>query len=299
MEVGEFVEDIEPEELIQTLHGYALAAKPTPYYEYLGVSCPAKFSAFLDDQGWEIDRIEKFGGFEKNELLTDKKIIEELRGSAGTNRQKYKKVFDSSSKSSFSQMKKDVKVCLQDNPIWRQHILNIIDEIEKLSEETTFDGKMDIYNLSNTVYSIHLTTTSGNPIAWQPNYYLLVEGDRFKRRYFGGLVPNGKTSSMKEILETFYNGNAFEFLFPMSWGGYESRDYKIASHLGLEYSSFRCIENENGKIFSKYNGYEFQQCSSIDPFAGYLEYLNKNPKLIQEINAFYKEHTPTPGLWFA
>lgn len=295
-EVNEFAEDMEHEELMDALHEYSLAAKPTPYNEHLGISYPAKFNSFLDNQGWKIKRIEKFGGFQRNELLTDETIINELGGSSGTNRQKYKKDFDSSYRVSFSQMKKDVKVCLVDNLIWRQHILNFIDEIESLSEEHSFHGRLYIYNPSNTVYSIHLTTTSGNPLAWQPDYYLLIEGDGIKRMYFGGLVANGKTASMKEILETFYDGDAFKFSFPMTWGGYESRDYKIASYLGLEYSSFQCIDNENGKVFLKYDGYEFHECSPTDPFVGYLDYLDKNSKLIQEINEFFKEHTLAPGI---
>jgi hypothetical protein len=296
-EVNEFAEGMEHEELMGALHEYTIATEPTPYNEHLGISYPAKFNAFIDNQGWKIKRIEKFGGFKQNELLTDEMVINELGGSSGTNRQKYKKDFDSSYRASFSQMKKDVKVCLADNLIWRQHILNFIDEIESLSEEHSFNGKLYIFNPSNTVHSIHLTTTSGDPLVWQPNYYLLIEGYGIKRMYFGGLVANGKTASMKEILETFYDGDAFQFHLPMTWGGYESRDYKIASYLGLEYSSFQVIDNEKGKVFLKYDGYEFHKCSPTDPFEGYLNFLDKNPKLIQEINKFFKEHTPAPGIF--
>ena len=296
-EVNEFAEDMEPEELMDALHEQALYVGLKPYCEHIDISYPAKFNSILDDQGWEIERIEKFGGFQRNELLTDDMVINELRGSSGTNRQKYKKDFDSGNRASFSQMKKDVKVCLADNLIWKQHILNFLDKIENLSKGHSFDGKLYIYNPSNTVLTIHLTTTSGNPFAWQPDYYLSIEGDGMKRMYFGGLVANGKTASMKEILETFYDGDAFQFGFQMTWGGYESRDYKIARYLGLEYSSFQMIDDENGKVFSKYDGYEFHECSPTNPFAGFIDYLNKNTKLIQEINEFFKEHTLAPGIF--
>jgi len=232
----DFPEIMGEEELMGTLHEYAVD-NSKPYYDTLEISYPAKLSSsILDSQGWKIVSVIRSGRFKENTVLTDETIIEELKGSGGTNKQYYNKTIDSNNSASFDQMKKDISICLIDNPIWRKGIISAIDEIKEASTKTRFVGQLYVYNPSNTILSLFRVVsapTEEDALLCIPNYFLNIKLNNVTRIYFGCLIKNNKHKTLKRIISDYYNNDVFQLIFPLTWGGYESRDYQIAPDYGL------------------------------------------------------------------
>lgn len=294
-EIRSFSDDYEEDELMHSLHEYAIGVvKPQPYSEYSEIAYPAKLSnRILKDEGWQIIELIRGGRLKTNKLLSDDSIISELCGVSGTNKQYYKKSFSSKKMETLTIIKKEISVCLVDNPIWRVGIEKALDYIEKsVSTTKLFSGKIMIFNPSNTIYYIYLSLKDCEVpnISYIPNYYILVEGKDIHRMYFGCLVPNGKKPNLNRIIKEHYSGDLFSFFFPLTWGGYEQRDVKIASEIGLEYVNILCEINGSKKTFFKYNGYEYESCQEIDPFIGFFSFIKKEKKFVSEVVKKFQKH---------
>lgn len=159
-EVEEYAKMYEGEAKLNLLHDYAIdTILPIPSYDHIEISYPAKFYNILEEQGWEISSLFRFGKLQANKLLSDRAILEEIKGSSGVNRQKYIKEFKSFNKVSIDQALKEIRICLQDNPIWLKGIEHSFSEIRS-SIKGNWAGKVHIFNPSNTILSIFQVVTA-------------------------------------------------------------------------------------------------------------------------------------------
>ncbi|WP_164970025.1 endonuclease NucS domain-containing protein [Arcobacter sp. CECT 8983] len=302
-ELNYIKEDYEGDDLFKLLHEYALDnVEPSPYCDSMEIGYPAKFSKkLLEDEKWEIQEIIRNGKFLNNKLLTDDILIEEISGSMGTNKQKYYKEFSTKSLSSFDEITKGVKKCLQDNVIWKQGILYALQAIKEKNIIETAKGHIQIYNPSNTILSIYQFLKANSPIEsflWIPNYLLSLENDNYAYAYIGGLEPNNIKTTFANILNEYYEGNSFGLLHCMTWGGYEHRDIQISSSLGLEYANYyvEIDKKKKKKTMFKFNGFQYVQIEDVDIFKLFINFINNNDSLVTEICNFYDKHYIAPGI---
>ena len=296
-EVQEYIVETEGEERIQILHEYAIDnVEPLPFSESLEIAYPAKLSSKLDSVGWKIESIYRGGGFKANELLSDKSIIEELRGSSGTNRQTYSQQIDSRNLVLLNQIRDEVKICLENNLPWQRQILHILEELQSKAEKDNFTGKIHIYNPQHTLLSIVLTVTERTPL-YIPDYYIHIETEHEKMTYFGCMIRNTNKPNLKQVMQEFYDSDEFAMLFPLTGGGYEARDVEIAKSIGLEYRTFLCVQRGEKNEFFKYEDYKFEKCGTVDIFGDFLKFINDELDFVNDVLEFYEEHMIAPGIF--
>lgn len=300
-EMLEISEEMEEKELLNTLHEYAVEnTVPRPFQEHYEIGYPAKLkNKFIEDEGWEIIDIIRNGKLKENELLTDEALVKELSGNSGTNKQVYSKNFHSGNAASLEQIKKDVNICLIDNKIWLSGIDKALTEIAGSTENGSYQGRIHIFNPSNTLLSLYRSAVSSSQVeAMQavPSYYINIEYEEFAISYFGCLVRNGNKINLQEVLSRTNDGDAFSLLFSLTWGGYQANDIDICPLYGLEYANFKCEVEGEDRVFYNFDGYRYKNCNDTDPFYEYFQFMRDSPDFIQEVVKLFNEATLTQGI---
>lgn len=300
-EMQEISGGMENEEILQTLHEYAVEnTEPRPYQEYYDIGYPAKLrTKVLEIEGWEITEVIRGGKLKENELLSDEALVNELAGDNGTNKQIYSKDFRSSNKASLDQITKEVNKCLVDNEIWLVGIEKAIDEISERSSKEAYQGRIHIFNPSNTLLSLSKSANSPSQVEamrWIPSYYINIEYDSASTAYFGCLIRNGVKNDLQSVLNSAYDGSASPLLMSLTWGGYQSNDIDISPLYGLEYANFKCEINGDERLFFKFDGYRYKACEDTDPYNEYFQFMEENPDFIGEVVEMFEKATLTPGI---
>jgi hypothetical protein len=290
------------EDEIHNLHHYAVdQCEPHPFLEWYEIGYPAKLSnKLLEDEGWEIVNVIRGGKLKQNALLSDAAIIEELKGSTGTNKIKYHKHFDSNNISSIKQLSIDTEKCLVDNVIWLARIRSALSDMDRIRKDHEFKGEIQIFNPSNTLLSIYNTISfvvSEDEMRWIPQYEMTIEGNDIRRLYFGCLVYKDRTINLQQVLDSVYEGYASQLVLSRTWGGYQEDDIDISSIYGLEYSNFMIQTSELGHKYFKFDGYRYKNCQPIEPYDGIIQFLNMKSEFVQEVVNFFDDHTLTPGVF--
>ena len=239
-EVEECLPGMDEEEALCYLHESVYACDPTPYRNSYEIGYPAKFrTRLLDQEGWKIREIRRFGVFFRNQLLSDDAIIEELSGSEGTTGQRFKRRISIANVAHVASARIAIRECLEQNETWRNQILRALDEIEK--EYPRSDVDISIFNPAAGLATLFFVMSHEQGLLYVPSYHLIVhDGKDTPCMYYGCLVDIGGGISFQKIIKKYYQGNLFAFLFTFTWGGRESRDTAILKNLGLVYRSFRC-----------------------------------------------------------
>lgn len=301
-ELKENIEDCGDADLNHMLHECAVGnCEPRPFQEHCEIGYPAKLKCkILEDERWEITDVIRHGRLKANELLTDEIIIGELTGDGGTNKQVYSKNFDSRNSAAFEQMTKDVETCLADNEIWLTGITKSISELSIFSNESEFQGRIHIFNPSNTLLSIYRAAISPSALEamrWIPAYHVNVDGAEIKRAYIGCLVRNENSKSLDEVIAQVYELGVVELLLSLTWGGYQSNDIDICPLYGLEYANFMCEINGDERTFYRFDGFRYRHCQDIDPYEGVFGFMRDNDDFVEAILALFERNTLTPGIF--
>ena len=298
-EALEIVENMDKEELLRTLHEYAVQnAEPWPYQEHCEIGYPAKLrTKILESEGWSIVEVIRSGKLKGNELLSDDSIINELSGDGGANKQVYTKNFHSSNKSSINQIIKDVNRCLIENEIWLAGIEKAINEIE--AQEKSYQGRIHVFNPSNTLFSIFKSAKAHSPIEamqWIPCYYVNIEDENSSTTYFGCLVGSGVERDLQSVLDKAYNGKASNLLMSLMWGGYQSNDIDICPLYGLEYANYKCQRGSGDNQYFKFDGYRYKVCDEIDPYSEFFQFMSERSDFVDDVVKMFDDATLTPGV---
>ena len=67
---------------------------PFPDSDYVEIGTPAKYSKFIQEEGWSLVEIKKYGALSDNVLLSDELIEQEILGSSGTTGQHFESSFN-------------------------------------------------------------------------------------------------------------------------------------------------------------------------------------------------------------
>lgn len=280
IEALELLPNMEEEEALCYLHECIETIRPQPQSDYFEIGYPAKFGKLLDSPNCEICDIVRHGSFLRNSLLSDETIISELCGEDGITGQKFKQRISINNQAHVKVLKENISFTLSKNPIWKAHILKIIDEIR----EEFLDSEIDIsiFNPCTGIFTIYYATTKEDGILYIPTYHIVVYNPNEVRIYFGALEEAGSALSFPELLKKYYDGDLEELLFSITWGGKDERDSDIVEDLGIQYRSFR-YDLDDKNVFFKLHDSKWKICKPTDMYTLFIEYLNSNKKLIHQI----------------
>jgi Endonuclease NucS len=268
---------------------------PFPKSDYSEIGTPAKYTKFIEDEGWELIEIKKFGSLSENLMLTNDIIEQELKAS-GTTHERYIAEIDVTNKANVVRVKKEISNCLSDNIVWRNHILEILDLL--INEKDNIKKiRCSIYNPMNIIYSIYLICSYDSGVLYIPSYQIEVELEDEFRMYIGYLDGNFKNVTMPEILAEFWNSNKLEFLIALNWGGYTKYNLEVCEFIGLTYKTMLIKKNKEELKFFRYENYKFIKSEYFNHIENILKKISDNTVLVSEINSFFNSHSLGNGLW--
>ena len=184
-EVQEILPDMEDEEALCYLYESVSAMEPCPKSDYHEIGYAAKFGKIVDSRNCKILNIIRHGSFTRNTLLKDKAIISELLGEDGSTGQKFKKTIFVNNVAHIKILKNEIASCLPENPIWKTHIIGIIEDIQ--DEFPNSEIEVSIFNPCTGVFTGYFATTKENGIIYLPSYHIIVCNSDGDRMYFGHL----------------------------------------------------------------------------------------------------------------
>lgn len=294
-EVQELLPSMEENDALCYLHESVESVEPSPQCDYYEIGYPAKFSKFCELPNCTSLGIIRHGFFLRNTVLTDSIIYSELRGEDGSTGQKFKKTVDMQNSAHVKDLKENIATALETNPVWRNHILQIIGEIK--SEFP--DSKIDIYvfNPSTGIFTIYYAIAKEEGFLYLPNYYILVKNPDETRLYFGALEASGSAMTFPQLLQKYYGGDMAALLMAVTWGGKDERDSDIIEDLGAQYRSYRSdLSNGAATKFFTLRDSKWRPCGAISPNGLFNAYVEKNRALIDQI--FFKIRPRDKGTLF-
>lgn len=286
-EVEEWVDDLDGDELLNSLQDRALFATPKVDRDYFDIGYPAKFQSKLqDEEGWAIVKVHRRGAFARNTVLSDNAILGEIAGEAGTSGQRLKRTILLSDKGEFTQLLNDLDKCLSNNSVWQQMIRYQLSEARADFPDCYLDASIFV---PTTGMLTLFFATRDNGILYVPSYILLVkENEELRRMYVGELLPEDNRAkgpeTFQDVIAKFYGGDLGALVMTMIGGGYEPRDIEILEDLGLLYSSFRCDANRSDRVFFRYKNGSWRTCEAIQPLQALRAYFELNNRLLRIIN---------------
>lgn len=284
-----YISDITDEEdVLSTLENNVLGnLKPWFYSDHTEIGYPAKSATkILEEEKWEIIEIIRSESLTLNTLLSDEKIVSEIKGETGISNVK---LYDSCSldhNAKFNGIKDRCYNCLKYNEVWQNHISNFLD---KIHQNKSGEIRVSVFSPNNILLTIIYMATDNEPLRWLPNYQLEFTHKDKEVVYLGTFHWNKKIPDFDRIVEKYYNNDPSMILQSMIWGGHEDRNHEILDDLGLTYESYQI---EDFKVESKifhYNNYRFKEKDMIDN--GLIELINESEEFVSKLvwvyNTFY------------
>lgn len=231
------------EDALSVLHEYVEATEPSPVCDFCETGSPAKFSYVLGMENSRLLKIIRHGLFERNVLLHDDVLCAELAGEDGSTGERFEQTICVENGAHVRELKSSIASALADNPVWRGHILRIIDEV--CEDFPHAEMEFHVFNPCMGVFTLYYGVTKENGLLYIPSYYIRVKNPNDVRLYYGVLEWGGRALTFPEILDKYYMGSLEKLLFSVTWGGRETRDSDIIEDLGMQYSSYR-MELQDG-----------------------------------------------------
>lgn len=265
-ELLEILEGMEEEEALCTVHEHLFAAGPKTYKQHFEIGYPAKFKErLLENEGWTLVEIKRYGSLARNQLLTDETIISEICGETGSSGQRFKRRISTASKSQLSMARSEIADCLSGNPIWRSNILEHLKEIENEHPDSEVD--ISIFSPSTGLFTLFFAVTKEQGILYIPTYSMTVKnnGDT-ATLFFGELAAGENQRTFREVIDKFYDGDIGDFLMSATWGYRESRDSELLEFIGIQYRSYRCDLKGEDREFFVWRDNTWREIDPVVPF---------------------------------
>lgn len=287
IEFIEYIADMEPEGKLCALHEKVYEVGPAIHRDYFEIAYPAKFgSKLLDDEGWTIKKIHRYGGLAANELLDDASIISELRGNDGTTGQKYARNISAKNKAELAAARDDIRDHFADNEQLSQQMLFCLDDALRVPHAERLD--IHIYNPSHITLSIYMEVADSNDGAYVPNAYIAVlanDGSPLQF-YYVALEANGRSPSFSHMLNLFYAGSPEQLTTNLSWGGYDRKDAEVCEEIGLSYAVYRFQGNAN-VVGHRLDNFRWIGCKIHHPQEGFFGFIESNSDFVDDIVQLY------------
>lgn len=297
-EAKEYFDFLEGDELLSSLQDLALYSNPKTFRDRYEIGYAAKFKAMIENSGWKVKEIKRFGAYERNKLLSDEVILSEIMGETGTSGQRLKRTIKLSDNSEYNLLMDDISECLPNNTVWEEAIKSQI--LEAKNDFENAQAHVSIFAPSTGIFTLFHYISREDGILYVPSYHIIVgTKDLVERVYLGELVPaeNKKIGSIEfaDVINKYYNNDIGNLLLTASWSGYEKRDIDILEDLKLTYSYIRCdFDNttQEKKYYEKKLG-RWKETTEVIPYKSLHDYMEMNSELskviYQKINPRYND----------
>ncbi|WP_192552552.1 endonuclease NucS domain-containing protein [Pseudomonas sp. IzPS59] len=270
------------------LHEKLYELTPSVFFEDAEIGTPAKLSKLLDGDGAEIIEVRRYGTLDANKFLSNDSIIEDLRGADGNRPQSYYKQFIPSNRAELSEVRTSIQRCLEDNPLWRNQLIRVMDEF--LPKSNNFKATLSIYNPGNFCLSLFKSIDDPKR-SYIPNYSLAItENDILRCVFIGSMWPTGKKASFTKMLNEFYENSGRLFLSTLNWGGYDSRDVEISDALGMTYKTFKIEFNGDDRTFWELTDIKWKAHAELDEASGFRQFKQNNKSFVTDVCEYYLTH---------
>lgn len=280
---------------LEQLNDLVIEQEPFPTSDYVEIGTPAKYNKFREIEGWDVNEILKFGALAENTNLTNEAIEIEITAS-GTTKERYVSDINLNNKANISRVKRELRNCLADNIVWRNHILEILDSLE-IEKDDISKISCSIFNPMNIVYSIYLIVTQPSGMLYIPSYQLKVEHKDGFKMYIGYLDGKIESLDMQSLLDKFWNTNALEFLLSLNWGGYQKNNLNICEYIGINYKTKLVTKIDNVLNYYNYENYRFKTAPPFNPIYDFYDIIVNSKQLVPSILNFFEKHKVGTGFW--
>ena len=266
--------------------------EPFPQSDHEEIGNSAKFSNFLE-MGWEIADIKRYGTLNRNQLLEDYIIVEEILGSTGISFEKFQASIQLQDKANYENQIKRIEYCLKDNHVWRKDITEILDY---LKGKQVKEIDCTIYNPMNIIYTIFLSNKYVDP-SWFPLYLISFKNGEEEKHYIGYIDTNvffKKQKNIINIMDTYFEDSG-GFFISLTHGGYTHNNLKICKEIGIEYKSMLLEKTDKETIFYKLENHNFTRTKPIDISRIFLRIL-QDPQIIK-LMEYIDGHFIAPGIF--
>ena len=279
----------EEEERLNTLHEAILDMKPRPECDFLEIGYPAKIaSRLLQDDGWKVHKIHRFGTFERNTiLLNDQTIIDEVCGQDGAGYQQYTKKFDPKNKTEVAAVERGIDHCLSENLAWRKQTKEALREIVEMSGTTSVEFKL--YNPSTALLTFYLAVSRDDGQKYIPGYSYFRRTVDKEILVFGCLRWDGSKANLETVLRKHYDSSVSAMLFPLNWGGYDAQDSQVMRTIGFRYRTFKIEILGEIRDFFEMTEEGWEECDEIHPLQDFQRVYEEHESLMRDICDLYAE----------
>lgn len=284
-EVISVTSDVDEKAELCILHTNVYDVEPCPSRDFLEIGYDAKFAGkLLVDEGWAVVRIIRKGTFERNHLLSDDSIIEELKGlSAGSGRGLNQSI-NLDNVAHVDSVRKALNSALELNAAWKAQLNRVLDEITDKESGGTADIKL--FNPSSGIFTLYFMATEESSLDHMPHYKVVVKSSSevVTSIYLGVLVPSQKPMEFNDILEKYYEGRVGKLMLTASVAGfYEPKDTEILYDIGLSYRTFRLDDPDGNKNWFELRDDLWREFSPVLPFNPLQKYFDNEALLINQI----------------
>lgn len=283
-EVRGAINDSEEEAKQCVLHEKVYDVDPCPSRDYLEIGYAAKFAQkLLVDEGWTVERVLRRGIFERNALLSDDAIIEELKGSTGSSGRSFKRSINLANRAHVSSALEGLEVALEKNPAWLAQIRRVFDVITK--ETPDCNASINVFSPSSGIFTLYFMALDQGGMSHMPRYEIAVydASGNTTAVFIGLMVPVGEPLDFDEVLKKYYDGRMGKLMFLASTGFYESRDADILDDLGLVYRTFRLDCSDGGNKWFELKDDRWKSFTPKIPFQPLQSYFDKQIPLLRRI----------------
>lgn len=284
-ELAEYEQDHEYEEYLDYLEQNVIAESITNVpRDSFEISYPEKLYTAIQE-GWKINKINRFGFFEKD-IRTDEWLINEAIGLKGENQIIFEDICETKFNEKFKEMNTKLFNYLKFNNELVRLSEIIISDIQMLKENVRI--RVWYYNPDDIIWSLaHLAehnTIDGLPMF---NVYLdCIERD-IQYTYHGYLVYSGKAVGYELIKKTYFHKDDFNYFVAKQLGGFASINSEIMELTGLHFAM--------SKVEIKYGAKEKEEKILLNHLHKYSfgDFLNRQQVLIGEFLKVYKRYNNT------
>lgn len=292
----EEVDEMDGDELLLYLHDNAWSSGGAVERSYLEIGYPAKLGGrLLSDEAWEVWGLLRYGSFERNALLSDETLIEELCGSEGYTRQGFDRDFEISNRAQVASVREGVSRCLEQNIAWKTDILRILTEVH--DDYPSSEIELHISNPAAGLLTPYFFATKPQGPDYLPGYSMgvLLSG-RPVRAYAGYLSTDHQPAPLQEVLQQFYEGDIRRLMISFSWGGRTPQDQELTEAYGCRYSSLRRDLRQNPLQLYRLEGGKWAECDPVNPIEMYTQHILRYPAFFQPLFDLVAERDH--GSWF-
>jgi hypothetical protein len=242
-------EDFE-DELAYQLHledAFIAALEMYKYDDDTEAGYPEKLEGMLSNQGWTIQKISRFGIFNKDPRYNDDLLLKELKGHDGSSKNKFVGFGESTQTEKIKELRTECLNSLDNAPQWEELIELALNDLEQ--EKTRYRILIDIYNPDSIVTSLYFTLIKANPL-YLPKYVIFIDYLDINKSviYMGDIHWNQR----KPISKIFITDNKREIENEAFRLQIDPDNFMDSFKMALIYTSKKIIIENNKEIYNEF-----------------------------------------------